>query len=189
MLHGLLSWWRGFGGRGGVRAPRTRVVLPVAHDLPAGLLPALRLVDPMLDAYVLRDGNLWILQQQPNRGRIQAGREILTLERTDQLEDYLGLNVEAHLMAQGFALIGHLAPHEFSIDRAVESAQRTLGRSEADMEYERLRIKLASDPAKKHEQRRLWFRERLAAEGRGLWAWAYRGRRGVHVNRNLNTGS
>lgn len=142
------------------------------------MLRELRAIDPQLDAFIVRSGDVWLLQRQEDRGRIVGGREAIIADRAEQIEDYIGLNVQARLSAQGFALLAILPFHEgTSCGAAVAAVSRVLRRTERDVEDDGLETRRAMSPEVLALKRLRTIRERIATDALFNWKWAYRGKR------------
>lgn len=176
--------FRGTGARG--QRLRSRVQLPAAHDVPQNVLAALRATDPMLDAYIKPDGEVWILQYQPERERIATGRAELAEARGDSFQEPM---YAAHLMAQGFWLLGSLPYVEgTSAGAAVALAQRVLYATEVQVRTTMRRRRGEADGTAHSAVRTAVIRDRIRSSARGDWAHAYRGRKTFGYGRSRAIG-
>lgn len=154
---------------------RSRVTLPSPWELPGCVLSALRDLHPQLDAYVLKDGTVWLLQHVEDRARIQEARTALTLARSEGFDLYNGM-VGDHLAAEGWERVGVL-PHEhgYSAEAAVRMASRVLRVTEAEIRAFEWQTKMAErDMA---EARATVLSRRIRGDANSDWGWAHRGRK------------
>lgn len=159
-----------------VRTPRSRVLLPSVMAVPGDVLRTLRQFHPDLDAYAFPD-RVWLLKYEENKGRILEGRKALFMAK---LEGDYGDLESAHLMAEGWSLMGELPLHEgMSAGAMLRHAQMTLYATPKQIEEDHTRRRRIADGT---EQRRLAIervRERLYGDTRFDHSYAYRGRRTV----------
>lgn len=183
----VLSWLRGVRdvigsvsgagrSRPSLRTSRSRVQLPAPFAVPGEVLRTLREFNQDLDAYAFHD-RVWLLKFEENKGRIFEGRKALFMAKMEG--DYGDLE-SAHLMAEGWSLLGELPYKEgMSAGAMLQHAQMTLYASPKMIEEDHTRRRRIADGT---EQRRLAVervRSRLYGDTRFDHSFAYRGRRTV----------
>jgi hypothetical protein len=130
-----------------------------------------------LDAYVLSDGRVWLLKHEEGKARILEGRKALFMAKMEG--DYGDLE-SAHLMAEGWSLLGELPYLEgMSAGAMLRHAQMTLYATSKMVEEDHTRRRRIADGT---EQRRLAVervRERIHGDSKFDHSFAYRGRRTV----------
>ena len=176
----MLKWLNKLVGRADVDSRRvyTRVQMPTVHEVPQYLLTALRAVNDDLDVYFIRGGDAWLLQRQENTARIQEGRLMLVRDREDDLERFNELNVSAHLMAQGFALLGITDfQRGMSAGFMVGLAQSVLHKTRVDMERENAELRSIADSSAQAEAGAALIRDRIRSNAKSDWDRVYRGKR------------
>ena len=179
----MLGWLKGLVRRVGVewepRRVRTRVTnMPTVHEVPYSLLWALRELDPNLDVYFVAGGDAWLLQYQEHKPRIQEGRLMLLQDQTEALADYVGFNVAAHLMVQGFALLG-IEPYQRGISTGCMTtlAQRVLYKTNNTLNQEHRTVRAIADSSAQAEQRAAVIRDRISSNAKSDWQYAFAGKR------------
>lgn len=165
--------------RQGARRPSgrlcTRVALPAVVDFPLDVLRALRALDPMLDGYVMPDGRVWILHLEPNRQRIQTGRNEMRVFK----EEDLGMPLVSSLLsAEGFWLVADLPYHEgTSAGAAVRAASLALHATAEQVEARKRLIRAEVDNTNARERMVATIRDRIRSSAKSDWARTWRGRR------------
>lgn len=183
----MLTWLRGVrqalslgaAGRSGTswRTPRTRVRLPAVVDVPGDVLRTLRQFHRDLDAYVLPNGNVWLLKWEENKGRVLEGRKLLASSRAEG--DYSDLET-AHLMSEGWSLLGELPYYAgISASAMLNHAQMTLYATPRMVEEDHTRRRRIADGTTKLALSLERVKERLYGDTKFDHSFAYRGRRTV----------
>ena len=151
----------------------TRVPLPAVVDFPAPTLRALRLLDPMLDGYVLPHGEVWIVQQVPDRERIIEGRKGML----DAKVVGVPADCASVLMAEGFWLVGTLPFLEgTSAGGAVRLAQQVLNATEEQVKATMRTRRAYADSTTQRETMYKVLSDRIRSSARSDWARSWRGR-------------
>lgn len=162
--------------RGSAPRVRSRVPLPAVVDFPQPVLRALRLLDPMLDGYVLPDGRVWILQLVPDRARILEGRKLLLAMKEDH--DQWEPAYAASLMAEGFWLLGELPFLEgTSAGAAVRLASKVLNVTQDKLNKTMRARRSEADSSEAAERMRSVLSDRIRSSARSDWARSFRARR------------
>ncbi len=174
MLNTVGQWWRGTGRTLG-RTLRSRVTLPAVGQVPSEVLQALREFHPDLDTYVLPDGRVWLLKYEPGQPRIREGQKLL--QQAKELDEYSDLEA-AHLMAEGWSLLGELSYHEgTSVGAMLQHAQMTLYATAPQIEADQRRRKLMADGTTGREAAAALMLDRVQAFAKTDHARAFRGRK------------
>lgn len=162
--------------RGRVPRVRSRVSLPAVVDYPEAALRALRLLDPMLDGYVLPGGRVWILQLVPDRARIIEGRKLLQAMKEDQ--DQNEPAYAAHLMAEGFWLVGELPFLEgTSAGGAVRLAGTVLNVTQDQLNKTMRGRRAEADSSEAAVRMKATLSDRIRSSAKSDWARSFRARR------------
>lgn len=165
--------------RPSLRTPRSRVVLPAVGQVPGDLLRVLRQFHPDLDAYAFHD-RVWLLKHEENKGRIFEGRKALFMAKQ---EGYATELESAHLMAEGWSLLGELPYHEgMSVGAMLEHAQMTLYSTPKMVEDDHTRRRKIADGTVKRALAIQRVKERLYGDTKFDHAFAYRGRTSMGYN-------
>jgi hypothetical protein len=163
------------------RTPRTRVRLPSVGEIPADVLRVLRAFNHDLDAYMLPDGRVWLLKYEENKGRILEGRKMLFVAK--QEGDYAQLET-AHLMAEGWSLLGELSFQEgTSAGAMLRHAQMTLYATPRQIEEDHRRRKEISDGTDMIRKARAAIAERLTSNATFDHSYAFKGRKSFDYHR------
>lgn len=175
LLKAVTRWITGDGGS--KSAPRSRVRLPAAHDVPPDILRALWALNPSLDVYILPDGRVWLLLHEEERARIQVGREMLAQSKSDGIDECKYPYVTARLMADGWSMLDEIPYRRLSAGVLEQLAQRALYRRDHERRALERELLSVADSTRQAERRAAVISERIRAEARSDWKWAARGRR------------
>lgn len=169
---------------------RTRVQMPAVVDVPVDVLRILRGLDDTLDLYVLpaladvaddddfsiHGPRVWMLLKNDKPSRIDAGRlELAEARREHDQDEPL---YSAHLMAQGFELLGEYDyRHGTSAGYLTAQAQRKLYATEAQLRATMQRRREEADGTEHKRRARGVMRDRVISGAAQDWARAFKGRR------------
>lgn len=147
--------------------------------LPADVLRVIRQFNGDLDAYVFAD-KVWLLKYEENKGRIMEGRKALFMAK--QEGDYGDLE-SAHLMAEGWSLLGELPyQHGMSAGAMLEHAQMTLYATPKQIEEDHTRRRKIADGTERTRIAVERVRSRLHSDASFDHAYAFRGRKSMGYN-------
>lgn len=173
MFMAAVERWRSR-GKHVSRRVHSRVTLPAVVDVPSEVLAALREFNDDLDVYILPDGRVWLLKREADKPRIKEGQKLL--QQAKDLGDYSDLEA-AHLMAEGWSLLGELTFHEgTSVGAMLRHAQMTLYATTKQIEADQLRRKLIADGTTGRMEAAALMVDRVQSFAKSDHARAYRGR-------------
>lgn len=162
------------------RRETSRFWMPSVRPQAPDVLRNLRAIGPDLDYYVEQNGMVLLLEHQELKERIAVGRRRLERGHND---------VDAHLMAAGFAVLAFLPPHAIDSGEIYRKARRILSITPEEAEAMHTEAALVADGTRHQEHVHAHQLDRLHAEYRSDHAILFRHRKSFGTPRQVFQGS
>jgi hypothetical protein len=145
-------------------------------DYPRASLQALRLLDPMLDAYILPSGRVWVLYYEPGKPRVVEAQKLLIAMKDDG--DQADPAYAVSLQAAGFWLVADMPYLEgISAGAVTQRARQVLNVTRDQLNKTMAARRAQADNTDARVKMREVLSERIRSSARFDWKRAWRGRK------------